>query len=156
MNLYHSQFLDELTGKIEELGIDLTGAKLDHVAYQAATSAEYDKLRPELERMAKLIREPIIGGRRVGVLKFHKPLNYNGQSITAVELIEPKEGQTPQSGLEHAEYLLPVSLEEFMGKYPDVHWNTDNINREQFPMLILRLSGDMQVKFPRHSILASI
>ena len=79
--------------------------------------------------------------------------SYKGQTFEAIELIEPKEGQNPKSGLEHAEFLLPVSLEEYIQKYPDINWNTDAINREEFPMLILRLSEDMQVKFPRHSIL---
>lgn len=156
MNLDYDSFLDKLTDKLKELGIDLSDAKLDHVAYQSSSSDEYDHLKPEFEKMADLVREPIVGGRRVGVFKFHKPQVYRGQSIVAIELIEPKEGQVCESGLEHAEYLLPVSLEDFIKKYPDVNWNTDNVNREQFPMLILRVADNMQVKFPRNPVLSPI
>lgn len=153
MNIDHKTFLDLLTNKIKDLGIDLEGAKIDHVAYQTSSSDDYKQMKPEFEKMAKLIREAVVGNRRVGVFKLNAPLEYGGQKINAIELIEPKEGQICKSALEHAEYLLPVSLEEFIKKYPDVNWNTDAINREEFPMLILRLSEDIQVKFPRFPVL---
>lgn len=155
MKLEHVKFLNKLNSLITSLGIDLTGAKLDHIGYQTATAEEYDRLKPEFEKMAKLIKEPIVGERRVGVFEFFEPLTYKGEEIKAIELIEPKKDQNPPSGLEHAEYLLPVTLEEFTSKYPKVNWNTDALNREEFPMLILKLTDSMTVKFPRYPILLS-
>jgi len=149
----HVAFLDNLVTKVEDMGIYLNGAKLDHIAYQTGTKEEYDKLKPEFERIAKLMKEPLVGGRRIGVFKFTKPLKYKDQSIDAIELIEPKDGQRVSSGLEHAEYLLPMSLEKFIDKYPDIDWNTRALNRDKFPMLILDLTDSMRVKFPRFSIL---
>ncbi len=156
MKLNHKKFLDKLNAKIKELGIDIHDAKLDHIAYQTSSSEEYDKLKPEFEKIAELVSEPIVGGRRVGVFKFFKPLEYKNDSISAIELIEPKEDQNPKSGLEHAEYLLPESLEDFMRKYPDIEWNTDALNRDEFPMLILKLTDSMRVKFPRNPILNNV
>ncbi|MBU0569281.1 VOC family protein [Patescibacteria group bacterium] len=154
MDINHDLFLNKLTSRINKLGIDLDGAKLDHIAFQTSSKEEYNKFRLEFEKVATLVKEPIVGGRRVGVFKYKKPLIYKDQSIDVIELIEPKEGQNPKSGLEHAEYLLPISLEVFIDKYPDIDWNKDNINRDEFPMLILKLSDDMKVKFPRNPILS--
>lgn len=153
IKINHVRFLDKLSKRIQYRGIDITGATLDHLAYQTKSSKEYDRIKPEFEMVAKLIKEPLVGGRRVGVFEFRAPLVYKDQTIRAIDLIEPKEEQKCSSGLEHMEYLLPVSLEEFMEKYPNVDWNTGAINRDQFPMLILRLSNNMQVKFPRNPIL---
>jgi len=153
MKLDYTSFLDDLTSKLIDLRLDITGAKLDHVAYQTATKEEYDVVKPKFEEFAELIREPLVGGRRVGVFKFKEPQQYKDQIFEAIELIEPKEGQTPKSGLEHAEFLLPVTLEEYIHKYPNINWNTDAINRREFPMLILKLSEEMRVKFPRYPIL---
>lgn len=153
MKFDHVAFLDKLLSKVNALGIDLSEATIDHIAYQVSSAEEYKRLKKEFSKTAELVREPIVNDRRVGVFKFKEPLSYKGQEIKAIELIEPKKDQEPVSGLEHAEYLLPVTLEEFMTKYPDVDWDTKSLNREEFPRLTLKLSDTMRVKFPRDSIL---
>lgn len=154
MNFDYISFLDELTEKVEELKIDLVGAKLDHIAYQAATTEEYGKLKSEFSQIATLVREPIVNGRRVAVFKYNTPQSYNDQQFEAMELIEPHKDENPPSAFEHAEYLLSIPLEDFINKYPNINWNTENLNRKEFPMLKLKLADDMQVKFPRNSVLA--
>lgn len=156
MEIDHTPFLNNLTLKLDELGIELTDAELDHLAYQAESSQEYDQLKSELEKMATLMKEPLVSDRRIGVFKLNQPLRYKDWSTDTIELIEPKEGQEVVSGLEHAEFLLEESLEDFMAKYPDVNWNTNAINRDPFPMLILELSDSMRVKFPRFPILSDV
>ncbi|HEC66426.1 MAG TPA: hypothetical protein ENI23_14155 [bacterium] len=154
MKLNHKKFLDNLFAELKKLNIDVSDATLDHLAYQAMSDEEYDELKPKFMEFAELIREPLVGNRRVGVFKLKKSLKYKKYSIGAIELIAPKEGQEVKSGLEHAEFLLPESLEDFIDRYPDVDWNTRAINRDQFPMLILQLAEHMQVKFPRFPILS--
>lgn len=154
MKLNHIEFLNKLTSKLSGLGVSLEDATLDHIAFYVASSEEYDDLRGEFLKLGSLEKEPLVSGRRVGVFKLHKPLIYEGQGIKAIELIEPKEGQVVESsGLEHAEYILPVTLEEFVEKYPNVNWDKSRMNREEFPMLKLRLTESIQVKFPRNPIL---
>lgn len=154
MKLKYIPFLNKLNKEIEKLGIDLKGAKLDHIAYQTSTPQEYNKLKPMFEEMAKLIKEPLVDKRRVGVFLFNKPLIYKKQEIKVIELIEPKNEQICLSGLEHAEYLLPVTLEKFINLYPNINWNTEAINREHFPMITLKLTKNIRVKFPRFPILS--
>lgn len=133
--------------------IDVTGLVLDHIAYKASSDKEYDKLKPEFMEMGELVREVLVGGRRVGVFKLKKPLVYKKYRIPAVELIGPMEGEKVVSGLEHAEFVLKESFESFMKKYPDLNWDTSSINRDKYCMLKLKLREGMQVKFPEKSIL---
>lgn len=153
MVLNYQSFLNKVIRMINKLGIDLSGAKIDHIAYQTSSSEEYNNLKLEFNKNAALIREPEVGGRRVGVFKFNKPIVYKDEKINVIELIEPKKDQNCISGLEHVEYLLPTTLEDFMQKYPNINWNTEALNREEFPMLILRLSENVQVKFPRFPVI---
>ena len=155
MNLNYEEFLDKIFEDIKEKGIDLSSAKLDHIAYQASSKEDYQKYSEIFKKFAQLVKEPIVNGRRVGVFKFFIPLKYNDQSIEAIELIEPKEGQVAPSALEHAEFILDESLEEFMDKYPDLDWDTSSLNRDEFQHLKLKLSENTQVKFPRKSLLGN-
>lgn len=156
MKINHIQFLDTVLSLAKDLGIELGNAKIDHIAYQASSEKDYDLRKDKLLIIATLVKEPLVGGRRVGVFKFKKPLMYKDQNIETIELVEPEKGQKFSSGLEHAEYLLDESLEEFMSRYPDVNWNTSSLNRAEFPMLKLKLSKNIRIKFPRYPILRDV
>lgn len=39
-----SNFLDSFFDQIKQVGLDVTGLELDHVAYQASSSEDYDQL----------------------------------------------------------------------------------------------------------------
>jgi len=154
MNFNYIEFIDKVNAELAKLNIDISEAKLDHIAYYVRSSEEYDEIKPQFLEMGTLVREPLVGGRRVGVIKFHKPLTYKSEEIKTIELIEPTSTQVnPPIGLEHVEYILPVSLEDFVKKYPDINWDLSKLDHEDFPMLKLRLTPTIQVKFPRNPIL---
>ena len=43
-----------------------------------------------------------------------------------------------------------------MEKYPNLKWDTRAIDRDIFPMLILKLDNNMQVKFPKNPVLKAL
>ena len=143
----YKEFLDELIKNINAKGIDLSNLYLDHLGYQASSDGDYDKLKPEFEKIGKLVSEAIVGGRRVGIFKFNTPLIYNGKEIPAVELVAPKEGQVCPSALEHCEFVLDTDFETFVKKYSNIQFDTSKINQPTFPMVTLKLSDATQVKF---------
>jgi predicted metalloenzyme YecM len=149
----YREFLDKLIGDIEAQGIDVSGLELDHFGYQCSSDEDYDKLKPEFEKLGKLVSENVVGGRRVGIYELNSPLEYNGRKIPAVELIAPKAGQVCPSALEHAEFVIKESFEEFMKRYSDVDWLDSEINQPTFPMLKLKLSDLTQVKFHYEPVL---
>lgn len=150
------KYLDEFTKKVEQTGIDVSNLNLDHVAYQASSTKDYENKKPEFEEIANYTHEAIVNGRKVGVFGLEKPIDYKGNTIVALELIEPTKGQVCESAWEHAEYVLNETYRDFIAKYPDLDWITSSIERNVYSHLKLRLDEDTQLKFHMHDILETI
>lgn len=142
----YENFIKRILGKLDELGIDVSGLNMDHVGYQASSDDDYDKLKIEFDAIGERVSEAVVGGRRVGIYKLNKALCFRQYVNTAIELIAPKEGQVCPSALEHVEFVID-SFENFMKKYPDIQWDTSAISQPDFPMIKLKLGKDLQVKF---------
>lgn len=152
----YKEFLDKLVGDIEARGIDVSNFRLDHFGYQASSNEDYDKLKPEFEKIGKMVSENIVGGRRVGIFEFNNPLEYKGHFIPAVELVAPKEGQICPSALEHAEFVIDTDFDTFIKKYSNLDWDLTAVNQPTFPMVKLKLSNNTQVKFHYKPVLEII
>ena len=149
----YKDFLDKLITYIEKKGIDISKYNLDHFGYQCSSNEDYDKLKPEFEKVAKLVSENIVGGRRVGIFKFNYPYKYKDWNIQAVELVAPKEGQECPSALEHAEFVIDTDFDTLVKKYPNLDWDITAVNQPTFPMVKLKLSDYTQVKFHLQPVL---
>ncbi|MFC1722090.1 VOC family protein [Patescibacteria group bacterium] len=150
------EFLDVFYKKILETSIDVSNYNMDHVAYQASSADDYGSVVKKLSSQGDLLQEPLIGGRRVAMIKLGKPIEHEGNKILALEVLEPKVGQVCESGWEHAEYVIDISFDEMMQKYPDLPWITNSTDRSVFAHLKLNLGEDMQVKFHTMDILGVI
>lgn len=149
----YKEFLDKLFQKLSELGIDVSGFELDHISYQASSNEDYDKLKPEFMKLGEVVAEDLVGGRRVAIIKLKDTLLYKNYSISAVELIAPKEEQVCESMLEHVEFVIGESFESFMAKYPGLPWDTSATNQKTYSMLKLLLYDNVRVKFHHMNIL---
>lgn len=146
-------FLDSFFEQITKAKLDITNLSLDHVAYQAASSEEYDQLKPSFVELGELVNEEIIRGRRVSVFRVYKPVQYKGYTFNALELIEPKKGQVCDSGYQHAELITQKPFEEYMKEYPDLQWDTSSINNSAFSHLKLNFDNGLTLKFLQKPIL---
>lgn len=149
-------FIDTISKKLQELGVDTTEITIDHLGYQADSKVDYDAKTQQLDGIGTKVSENIVGGRRVGIFKLNSPLIYKDQQINVVEVFEPKDRQIVKSAWEHIEFLLSEPLEDFAQKYQDIDWDTSMINRDEFPMLILSLGDGLRAKFPRLGVLDEI
>lgn len=158
MNLINDvlYFLDTFVEKMKNTGIDVSELNLDHVAYQADSLEDYEKLKPFFENLSDYDHVAIVGDRRVAVFGLKEPIEYRGNRIVALELLEPKKGEICKSGWEHAEYVLNEPYKSFIEKYPNLNWNTSSIERSVYSHLKLRLDVDIQVKFHMFDILETI
>lgn len=152
----YKEFLDKLFQKIEEVGIDITGLPLDHIAYYTASEDEYNQVKPEFEALGDFSHEAIISNRRVGVIILDEPFLYKDYSIEAAELIEPKEGETHSSGWEHAEFVTSEDYTQIIAKYPNIKWETGSMNRPIYSHITAILDTDLKIKFHDRSIIESI
>lgn len=149
---YHS-FLDQFFIQIAAVQLDITGLPLDHIAYQASSAADYERLLPEFSQVGALISEELIANRRVAVFELATPFTYHDYHIPALELIEPRAGQVIESGFQHAEFVINVPFEEYMKKYPDLNWDTSSMHRDEFSHLKLNFANGMTLKFLLRPIL---
>jgi len=90
------------------------------------------------------------------MIKLTKPIEYKGNKILALEIIEQREGQVCESGWEHTEFVINESYEDFMAKYLELEWNTSSMNRPIWSHLKLRLADNMQLKLHKLNVLESI
>jgi len=51
----YKNFLDLLLQRIQEKGIDISKYNLDHIAYQAESNENYDRLKPQFLEIGKEI-----------------------------------------------------------------------------------------------------
>ena len=151
----YSNFLDSWFFEIKKLGIDVIDFPLDHLGYSVSSGEEYDKIKSEFLAMGKLFREAMVSGRRVSIFELFKPLKYEDYLISAVELIEPKTGESRKSGYEHAEFTIDFPFEDLVKKYPSLPWDINNVNRSDFPRLKIVLGNGTELKFNRLPILNS-
>ena len=149
-----SIFLDELLKQIEDVGIDVVNLKIDHIAFSASSSQEYDELLPKYLEEGVLVKEAIISDRRVAIIKLNSPVKYKHYTFNVIELIEPISGEKAISGWEHAEFLVK-NYDEILIKYPNLSWNTSHKDRENFSRIKLTLPNGMEVKFLDTPVLES-
>ncbi len=152
----YKKFIDRLFAQLEEKGIDTSELKIDHLGYQASSTEDYNEKKSELKKFGEVKQDTQVGEKKVAIFKLFKPLEYKDQIIEAIEIVSPKLGQKVDSDWEHIEVIPHIGLENFIQKYPNVEWDTSVIDREIFPMLILRLDEKTRVKFPRRAVLKEV
>lgn len=150
----YSTFLDLFFEQIASIGLNITGLPLDHVAYQADCSEDYDVHLQEFSKLGELVSQEIIGGRRVAVVKLDEPFEYKHYVIPALELIEPKEGQVCVSAFQHAEFVIQKTFQEYIDTYPSIVWDTTSMNRNEFAHLKVNFENGLTLKFLQRPILA--
>lgn len=149
----YTDFLDSFFEEITNTGLSIDGLTLDHIAYQASTSNDYEEKLPEFKKLGHLVSEEIIGGRRVAVFALHDPIRYKSYHIPALELIEPKENQVCKSEFQHAEFIINQPFETYMEKYPNINWDTSSMGRDEFAHLKLHFKNGLTLKFLKAPIL---
>jgi predicted metalloenzyme YecM len=149
----YTDFLDSFFEQIQKKGIDISPYSLDHIAYQASSSQDYDVVKPQFLKIGQQVHEGIIGGRRVSIFKLNEPIKYKKYSISAIELVESKPGQECDSDFQHAEFVLDTPFEGYIAKYPNIEWDISSMHRDDFAHLKLNFDNGLTLKFLREPIL---
>lgn len=132
--------------RIKKMGIDLSKYKLDHIGFSTISSTQYDEEKANLLEIASLVREHLVSNRRVGVFRMKTPLVYENFEVEAIELVEPKEGESPVEGFEHTEFTIDMPFREFIQMYPNLPWDTSSMDRSDFPRLKLVFEDKTELK----------
>ena len=149
-------FIKTKLEQLQKLGVDVSKLELDHFAYQTSSAADFDNLKQEAALTGILKREAIVNGRRVAIFELDEPIRQGNFSITAFELLEPKQGQVCDSKLDHIEFVLDVPFQEFIKKHAEVDWDISMIDREEFPKVAYKFKDGTGLKFHLINILNGV
>ncbi len=117
----HEFFLDQVFDNLKNVGISLDGfVELDHVAYRTESIEKYEEIKKELLSFLKPYDEVKFVGRSILVGRLERPLTYQGFQIEGIEVLAPKESNSYKNGLEHAEFVINGTLEDFRKKYDNI------------------------------------
>ena len=146
-------FLDKIMLNLDKIGIDSFDLlEIDHICFRVNSYERYDVKKGELENFGELRSENIISGRPIAIYELNEPLVYGEYIIKCVEIPAPKENKHYIEELEHAEFVIKISLKEFLEKYKNIDFNMSASEREINPEIIIDF-GDCAVKFHEEGIL---
>jgi uncharacterized protein len=154
-------FLDKVFAYTRELGLDVSGLELDHIALRYKNSADVDRLASELKHVSTVISDAVVNGRIIYIFKLHKPLEYKDYQIPCIELPYPMDNHKyPEDGWEHVEFVIEtdeanfeqVFNQRFPGQTYELH--TPNVEGEQLSnsSVVLKKYTGLSVKFHPNSI----
>jgi predicted metalloenzyme YecM len=104
--------------RCDELGIDVRGYDVSHVAVRCRTWAQYLAHRDDLERRAVANHENVWNGRPISKILLAEPLTlHDGRAVPVVELIPPPHQRVYRMGLEHVGYVVGPGFEEFRERH---------------------------------------
>jgi len=151
MTLDCNPFLDQFFQNLKADKIDVANFELDHVCYRVETEKRYKEMKIMLDGLGQKLTEFKIRKREISTYHLNKPIVYLDREIHCIELSSPREDLFFPEGFEHAEFVINESLTDFMGRYPNIEFNTEALNRELNPELIRQYEG-IAVKFHNYSL----
>ena len=137
-------FLEKVIASLNADEIDVSKYELDHVCYRVESQGEYKQFKSKISRLGECLTEIEIGGRLISTYKLKEPISFRKRKIYLVELPSPKEGSPYPKGLEHVEFVIPDSFDEFMKKHPNVKFDIEGIAKP--------INPDIKIKYPEFSV----
>jgi uncharacterized protein len=141
----YDTFLKQILQEVEDAGFDFTDfVQLDHLCYRVPSLERYSLKKRELTTMGKLLGENQVNGRPISTFKLHTPIMHGSWRVDTIELPAPRAGSPTEEGLEHIEFVLFDSLEDFIKKHPSKKFNMAAADRGVNP--------DIAFKLPKYTV----
>ncbi len=140
----YTAFLDKVFSLLERDKIDVSNYELDHICYRVETEERYEGIKKIFLEESELLSEIIIGGRMISTFKLKVPLLYHNREMTVIEIPAPKGNSAYSEGLEHIEFVIDKSFEDFKQMYPDIKFKTDAESKD--------INPDTQIKYKNCSV----
>lgn len=144
-------FLDKIFSNLEESKINVSHYELDHLCYRVETQKRYDEVKKIFTQESRLLSETMIWSRPISTFTLPKPLIYKSRKIYVVEIPAPKKISDYPEWLEHVEFVIDKSFEEFKNLYSEITFDTRAEWKKINPDIQVRYD-DCSVKFHHNSL----
>jgi predicted metalloenzyme YecM len=158
-----SQVLGDCSGfylqqarRLLNIGIDIDGLAVSHLAFRTETLVEYLDIRRQLESLCSANVENTWGGRPISKLLLEKPLQLSQSASTVlIELIAPEHQDICQNvykmGLEHVGIVIGETFADFGKTYAHLFTGQQDQGPYCQPYFIT-FHDNTTVKFYRRSL----
>lgn len=140
------EFLDKAFSHLNEAGVDVSRYEMTHLCYRVATEREFQSKKEELLKVGTLISEVLAEGRPYLVFKLDHPIDHLKHTVSLIALPCPKPNNLYSTGLQHVAFLIKENLSTLLNLYPQIEFDTLELNRTSHPELKLRFA-ELVVKF---------
>lgn len=145
-------FCDDLFARLDDVGIDVTGRALSHLAFRTADEAGYLGLRHAIEVHSTANVENRWNGRPISKLLLREPLELgDGRTVDLIELIPPPHQRDWPLGLEHLGIVIGEEFETFCQQHAAALTDRQDQGPYCQPRLVT-FENERTVKFYRHSL----
>jgi predicted metalloenzyme YecM len=148
----YTQFYAMQAERLQELGIDIDGLEVSHLAFRTETLAEYLTVRQKLESICSANVENIWNGRPISKLLLQEPLELSRSTTTSlIELIPPVHKSIYKIGLEHIGIVVGERFTDF-GKLHSHNFTGQQHQGEFCHPYFITFPDHTNVKFYRYSL----
>jgi predicted metalloenzyme YecM len=150
----YQAFFSLQQGRLSDVGIDISGYELSHLAYRTKTYEEYLQAREEIERHCKSNIENVFNGRPMSIMQLKEPLVLSAEfDVEVIELIPPTHRHVYSMGMEHFGVVVGESVDEFSLKHRSALTGQQYQSEECEPYYVTFYDDFTTVKFYRNSLL---
>lgn len=113
-------FYAQQRNRLGQLGIDVSGMAVSHLAVRVPTWRTYLAVRADLEEHAKANLENVWNGRPISKVMLRDPIPVGEHTVDLIELIPPFHQRVYAMGLEHVGFVVGAGLEGFVEQHVSV------------------------------------
>jgi predicted metalloenzyme YecM len=148
----YAEFYALQAQRLQNIGIDIDGFEISHLAFRTETLGEYLSVRQKLEPLCSANVENTWNGRPISKLLVQEPLHVSRSATTSLlELIPPVHRSVYKMGLEHIGIVIGETFAEF-GKL-HAHDFTGQQDQSEFCQpYFITFPDHTNVKFYRSSL----
>lgn len=141
-------------GRLNDLGIDISGCELSHLAFRILTFEEYLQAREKIEQHSVSNIENVWNGRPMSILQLKEPLVVGkGFKIPVIELIPPVHRRVYKMGMEHIGVVIGETVDEFSRAHRAALTGQQFQSSECEPYYIRFFDDFTMTKFYKNSLL---
>jgi predicted metalloenzyme YecM len=150
----YQAFFSLQLGRLNDVGIDISGCELSHLAFRTLTFKEYLQARANIEQHSISNIERVWNGRPMSILQLKEPLFVGeGFEIPTIELIPPVHQRVYKMGMEHIGVVIGESVDQFSRTHRAVLTGQQFQSPECEPYYITFFDDFTMIKFYENSLL---
>ena len=132
-------------------------ARADHICYKCGSSESFERIRRLFETNNLWIRQPILGGRRIAVIRLTNPIRTVLGDISLFELPDQKPDGSQTDGFHHIEvYPVGISYDQLVLHLQDGGHEVVEVKRPHHDTHDINMGNGFLLRLTKESLMDKI